>query len=138
MIEHSITVEEGFITPPESPGLGIVVNEALALMLVVHLTMVHQQGLADPTADSAEIDLPETAGKKKKLLPFFPNYVLDEVIAWYAMLALLIILASVFPGGLEEPAANAPQVRRVGRHTARGRVTERDFADGPAGAISVL
>ncbi|MEM1351118.1 MAG: mandelate racemase/muconate lactonizing enzyme family protein [Pseudomonadota bacterium] len=30
LIDHSITVEEGFITPPEAPGLGIEVNEALA------------------------------------------------------------------------------------------------------------
>jgi cytochrome b6-f complex subunit 4 len=37
-------------------------------------------------------------------LPFFPNYLLDEVIAWYVMLAILIVLASLFPAGLEEPA----------------------------------
>jgi quinol-cytochrome oxidoreductase complex cytochrome b subunit len=38
------------------------------------------------------------------MLPFFPNYLLDEVIAWYIMLAALIVLASLFPAGLEEPA----------------------------------
>jgi L-alanine-DL-glutamate epimerase-like enolase superfamily enzyme len=31
LIEGSIRVEDGFITPPEGPGLGIEVNEALAL-----------------------------------------------------------------------------------------------------------
>lgn len=42
--------------------------------------------------------------EEEELLPFFPNYVLDEVIAWYVMLGLLIILASIFPVGLEERA----------------------------------
>jgi len=39
-----------------------------------------------------------------KLTPFFPDYLLDEVIAWYAGLALLVVLASLFPAGLEEQA----------------------------------
>ena len=41
---------------------------------------------------------------RKKLIPFFPDYILDEVIAWYIALALLIVLASLFPAGLEELA----------------------------------
>lgn len=40
----------------------------------------------------------------KKFIPFFPDYILDEVIAWYIALALLIVLASLFPSGLEEQA----------------------------------
>ena len=27
---------------------------------------------------------------RKKLIPFFPDYILDELIAWYIALALLI------------------------------------------------
>jgi quinol-cytochrome oxidoreductase complex cytochrome b subunit len=41
---------------------------------------------------------------RKKFIPFFPDYLLDEVIAWYIALALLIVLASLFPAGLEEHA----------------------------------
>jgi cytochrome b6-f complex subunit 4 len=41
---------------------------------------------------------------RKKLIPFFPDYVLDEMIAWYIALALLIVVASLFPAGLEEQA----------------------------------
>ncbi len=41
---------------------------------------------------------------EKKTIPFFPNYLLDEVIAWYIGLAALIVLASVFPAGLEDQA----------------------------------
>ena len=37
-------------------------------------------------------------------MPFFPSYILDELIAWYAILALLVVLASLFPAGLEEQA----------------------------------
>ncbi len=40
----------------------------------------------------------------KKLLPFWPHYVLSEFIAWYLILGLLIILAAFFPAGLEDKA----------------------------------
>ncbi len=82
----------------------------LAAALVIHITLVHQTGLADPDRDVTAGDgegnkaAPEPEAKPKKLLPFFPNYVLDEVIAWYVMLGLLIILVSLVPAGLEAPA----------------------------------
>jgi len=37
-------------------------------------------------------------------IPFFPNYVILEVIVSYLVLALLIVLATVLPAGLEEKA----------------------------------
>jgi quinol-cytochrome oxidoreductase complex cytochrome b subunit len=37
-------------------------------------------------------------------IPFFPNYVLLEIIVSYLVLALLIALASLLPVGLEEKA----------------------------------
>ncbi len=42
--------------------------------------------------------------KDKRLLPFWPHYVLSEFIAWYIVLGLLIILAAIFPAGLEDKA----------------------------------
>ena len=42
--------------------------------------------------------------KEKKTIPFFPNYLLDEVIAWYVALGVLVVLASLFPAGLEGQA----------------------------------
>jgi quinol-cytochrome oxidoreductase complex cytochrome b subunit len=42
--------------------------------------------------------------KDKKFIPFFPDYLLDEVIAWYVALALLVALASLIPAGLEQHA----------------------------------
>src|SRR5574341_351151 len=41
---------------------------------------------------------------QKKLLPFWPHYILSEFIAWYIMLVILIILAAIFPAGLEDKA----------------------------------
>jgi len=90
----------------------LVLPASLLALLAIHLTLVHVQGLADPrrrvepegevVAGSAPLARPEQPNRN--LLPFFPNYVLDEVIAWYIMLAILIVLASLFPAGLEEPA----------------------------------
>ncbi len=77
----------------------LVLPLLLASLLAVHLTIVHHLGLANPK--KAEPNGPEPGGKLK---PFFPNYVLDEVIAWYAVLAVLVILASVLPAGLEDKA----------------------------------
>ena len=42
--------------------------------------------------------------RPKELLPFWPHYVLSEFIAWYLILGLLIILAAIFPAGLEDKA----------------------------------
>ena len=50
--------------------------------------------MSDQTSPSSE----------KKLIPFFPDYILDEVIAWYIALAVLVVLASLFPAGLQDKA----------------------------------
>lgn len=57
--------------------------------------------MTDQPSDSRD---PHGEEKEKKLVPFFPNYLLDEVIAWYIALAILIVLASLFPAGLEDQA----------------------------------
>jgi quinol-cytochrome oxidoreductase complex cytochrome b subunit len=90
----------------------LVLPASLLAVLAIHLTLVHQQGLADPdrkVEPKGELAVEATSMSKlrqdkKKWLPFFPNYLLDEVIAWYVMLAALIVLASLFPAGLEAPA----------------------------------
>ncbi len=46
----------------------------------------------------------EAKGWEEEVKPFFPDYLLGELIAWYVMLAVLVILASLFPAGLEEKA----------------------------------
>ena len=48
---------------------------------------------------------------EKDTIPFFPNYIILEVIVSYLVLALLVVLATVLPAGLEEQADpfNTPQ-----------------------------
>ncbi len=77
----------------------LVLPLALGALLVVHLTLVHQLGLANPKR-------PDPRGREPegRSIPFFPNYVLDELIAWYGLFALLVVLASLFPAGLEDKA----------------------------------
>jgi quinol-cytochrome oxidoreductase complex cytochrome b subunit len=76
----------------------------LALLTVLHLTFVHQTGLADPTKPEPRPRRAEAAEDEDRTLPFFPNYILDEIIAWYALLAVLVIIATLLPVGLEEQA----------------------------------
>ncbi|NHZ71474.1 MAG: cytochrome bc complex cytochrome b subunit [Aquificales bacterium] len=79
----------------------------LAGMLGAHLLLMHQQGIANPNKPAKRPSPSpdeENETQKEKTLPFFPHYVLSEVIAWYMILGLLIILASLFPAGLEEKA----------------------------------
>jgi hypothetical protein len=56
----------------------LVLPLALAGLLAVHLTLVHQLGLANPKR-------PDPRGREPegRTTPFFPNYILDELIAWH-------------------------------------------------------
>ncbi len=52
--------------------------------------------------------------KPKQLLPFWPHYILSEFIAWYAMLGVLVALASLFPADLQakaDPFRTPPDVK---------------------------
>jgi quinol-cytochrome oxidoreductase complex cytochrome b subunit len=75
----------------------LVLPLTLAGLLVLHLFLVHRQGLAVPPNTPQE--------KQTEKMPFWPNYLLDELVAWYIGLAFLVVLASLFPAGLE-PKAN--------------------------------
>jgi quinol-cytochrome oxidoreductase complex cytochrome b subunit len=89
----------------------LVLPISLALLLGAHLLLVHQLGLANPR----KIDPmpgPPTGPTRR----FFPDYVLDEVVAWYLLIAILVVLASLFPAGvegkanpLETPPATKPE-----------------------------
>jgi quinol-cytochrome oxidoreductase complex cytochrome b subunit len=82
----------------------LVLPLLLAGLLALHLLFVHQQGLATPNHPEPRPGRPSPARPPERLKPFFPDYILDEVIAWYAVLAVLVILASLFPAGLEPKA----------------------------------
>ena len=80
----------------------LVLPLALGAMLALHLLLVHQLGLANPKRP--EPRPPATQPDDEPLRPFFPNYILDELVAWYVLLAILVVLASLFPAGLEAQA----------------------------------
>jgi quinol-cytochrome oxidoreductase complex cytochrome b subunit len=84
----------------------LVLPLTIGVLLVVHLAIVHQLGLANPKRPEPRPGRASAAvnGAVEKLKPFFPHYILDEVIAWAAMLAVLVVLASVLPAGLEDKA----------------------------------
>ncbi len=80
----------------------LVLPIALAGLLGVHLLLVHQLGLANPKRPEPRVATPEVT--KEPLRPFFPHYMVDELVAWYVLLAVLVVLASLFPAGLEAQA----------------------------------
>ncbi len=84
----------------------LVLPLLLGLLVAIHLTIVHQLGLASPKHPEPRPDVPGKAATPvvEPLKPFFPHYVLDEVIAWAAVLGVLVVLASVLPAGLEDKA----------------------------------
>ena len=80
----------------------LVLPLMLGGLLAVHLLLVHQLGLANPRrAESREATTPPDT---EPLRPFFPHYLIDELMAWYVILAILVVLASLFPAGLEGQA----------------------------------
>jgi ubiquinol-cytochrome c reductase cytochrome b subunit len=82
----------------------LVLPLLLGGLVALHLLFVHQQGLANPKRAEPRPGRVTAPQPPEKLKPFFPDYILDEVIAWYAVLAGLVILASLFPAGLEPKA----------------------------------
>ena len=77
----------------------------LAVMLGVHLLFVQRQGMHEPDYFKS---LPED---KKKVIPFFPNFMLRDALLWLVVLNILAYLALFFPWelGLKADAfASAP------------------------------
>lgn len=75
------------------------------VLLGLHLLFVQRQGMHEPEHIAA---LPT---EKKRMLPFFPNFLLRDVLLWFVVLNVLLCLAVFFPWGLGEKAdsfASAP------------------------------
>jgi len=70
------------------------------LILLLHLLLVQKWGISSPDDKPAQ-----------PTMPFFPNFALRELIAWYAALGVLGALAAIFPwelGTKADPFASAP------------------------------
>ena len=83
------------------PGLTTV-------LLAAHLALVQKWNISVPPAVQAAYGGDEA---KVPRMPFFPNFFLRELMAWYAALAVLGVLAALFPwelGAKADPFAPAP------------------------------
>lgn len=75
------------------------------VFLGIHLLLVQRQGMSEPLSHE---DLPAT---ERKTMPFFPNFLLRDMLFWLIVLNLLAILAVFFPWELGKKAdafASAP------------------------------
>jgi cytochrome b6 len=61
------------------------------VFLIIHLLLVQRQGMSEPLIIEAE------AKYEKKKMPFFPNFLLRDLLLWLIVLNILAILAVFFP-----------------------------------------
>jgi quinol-cytochrome oxidoreductase complex cytochrome b subunit len=89
-------------------GLHVAVLPLLTtFFVVVHLLLVQRQGMSVPI----DVERRMKAGERLRQMPFFPNYVLRDVLAWYVVLAVLAALAAFYPwelGNKADPFAAVP------------------------------
>ena len=79
-------------------GIHVAVLPALAtLFLGLHLFLVQKHGMSVPPAL-------ERQGASKRLMPFFPNFFLRDLVGWLSALAILAALAAYFPAELGKKA----------------------------------
>ncbi len=75
------------------------------VLLGTHLILVQRQGMSEPLGTHG------TEGGEKKTMPFFPNFLLRDLLLWLIVLNLLAILAVFFPwelGKKADPFGSAP------------------------------
>jgi len=71
------------------------------VFLAIHLLFVQLQGMSEPLGL-----------KTRKAIPFFPNFVLRDLLLWLIMLNILAVLAVFFPSELghkADPFASSPE-----------------------------
>lgn len=89
-------------------GLHIAILPALTTALVaVHLLLVQRQGMSVPL----RVERSVKGGARLRQMPFFPNYLLRDVLTWYIALAALAALAAFYPwelGKKADPFAPVP------------------------------
>jgi cytochrome b6 len=89
-------------------GLHVAVLPALSTALVAaHLLLVQRQGMSVPLRVERQLK----PGERVAQMPFFPNYILRDVLAWYVALGVLAALAAFYPwelGKKADPFAAVP------------------------------
>ena len=75
------------------------------IILGIHLLLVQRQGISEPLHHEKKEE------KEKKKMPFFPNFMLRDLLLWLIVLNLLAVLAVYFPAELghkADPFSSAP------------------------------
>lgn len=75
------------------------------VLLGIHLILIQRQGMSEPLGQN------ESGTGPQKTMPFFPNFILRDLLLWLIVLNLLAILAVFFPWELGRKAdafASAP------------------------------
>lgn len=75
------------------------------LLLGIHLILVQRQGMSEP------LGMEDAPPAERKAMPFFPNFLLRDLLLWLIVLNVLAILAVFFPwelGKKADPFAPAP------------------------------
>lgn len=82
-------------------GLHVAILPAITTVwLALHLLLIQQQGMSVPI--SVERSL--RPGQRLRQMPFFPDYIIRDALAWYIALALLAALALFSPWELGQKA----------------------------------
>ena len=82
-------------------ALHIAILPAITTLLVaVHLLLVQRQGMSVPISLAQRLK----KGERLKQMPFFPDYILRDILLWYIAIALLAALAAFYPWELGRKA----------------------------------
>ncbi|HWP81651.1 MAG TPA: cytochrome bc complex cytochrome b subunit [Bacteroidota bacterium] len=76
------------------------------VLLGIHLILVQRQGMSEP------FEFEKAHPTERKTMPFFPNFLLRDLLLWLIVLNVLAILAVFFPwelGRKADPFAPAPE-----------------------------
>lgn len=86
-------------------GIHVAILPALTMVaLGLHLFMVQKHGMSTPPGV-------ERRGGEKRVMPFFPNFFLRDLVGWLSAVAALAALAAYFPvelGKKADPFQSAP------------------------------
>jgi cytochrome b6 len=86
-------------------GIHVAILPAIVTVILgLHLFLVQKHGMSRPPSD-------ERSGAEKKTMPFFPNFVLRDLVGWLIALGLLAALAAYYPAELgkkADPFQSAP------------------------------
>jgi cytochrome b6 len=79
-------------------GIHVAVLPAIVtVVLGLHLFLVQKHGMSTPPGE-------EQQGRAKRAMPFFPNFLLRDVVGWLCALGVLAALAAYFPAELGKKA----------------------------------